>query len=80
MTHHRNLKFCDEGGKKARETKHNPEKINSKVEDILDRSQYITQCNNITSVNPLKLLGYTFMYNYDGAQIYSDIKEFLEKE
>ena len=38
--------------------------INPKLEGILTSGQDIIECTDLTSVNPLDLLGYTFLYKH----------------
>ena len=68
------------GGKKVREYIHETNWINPKAEDNLTSGQDIIQRAELSSVEPLDLLGYTFVHYHDETKQRAEVKEFLEDE
>ena len=53
------------GGAESRESRPETDKINPKADDNLTSGQDIIQCDELSYVDPMVLLEYTFMCDYD---------------
>ena len=54
--------------------------INPKAEYILTSGQYITNCTNIPYIDPLELLGCTFVQKHDNTKQHTKLKDLLQYE
>ena len=72
--------FHGERGKNARGYRPETENINTNADYNLTSGQEITQLDYLTSVDPLDLLGYTFVNYNDETNQRDEVKEFLENE
>ena len=66
--------FFEKGGKKEREYRPDNNVLNYNTKEILTSGQYITKCANILYIDPLNLLGYTFLCEHDGTKQRAEVK------